>query len=110
MIETPATVMISKELANEVDFFSIGTNDLIQYILVADRQNSYVRELLNPYHRGVIRSIQEIVKNAHSAGIWVEASGELSADSDYANLLISIGIDALAVAPTKILKVKNMQH
>lgn len=107
MMETPAAVMISKELAKEVDFFSIGTNDLMQYILVADRQNTYVRELLNPYHLGVVRSIQEIVKNAHKAGIWVEVSGELSADPDYARLLISIGIDALAVTPSKILKVKK---
>ena len=108
MMETPAAVMISEDLAKVVDFFSIGTNDLMQYLFAADRQNPKLRELLDPYHPAVTHSIRHIIQSAHAAGIWVGVSGELASDLDYVRLFVEYGIDALAVSPMRILKVRRV--
>lgn len=107
MIETPAAVIMSRELAQIVDFFSIGTNDLIQYTLAADRQNPKLGSIYNPYHPAVLRSIRYVVENAHRAGIWTSVSGELGADSAMTETFIKWGIDALAAPPSKILPLRK---
>lgn len=107
MIETPASVLISEELARVVDFFSIGTNDLTQYLLAVDRQNPKLEKTHDPYHPSVLRSIKLVVENAHKAGIWVSISGELGSDITLAQTFIDYGIDALTVAPAKILAIKK---
>lgn len=107
MVETPAAVIISDELAQAVDFFSIGTNDLIQYILAADRQNAKLCKIYNPYHPAIMRAIQHVVNNAHKAGIWVEISGELGSDPTMIKQFIDCGVDALAVPPAKILPLRK---
>lgn len=107
MIETPAAVIMSRELARIVDFFSIGTNDLIQYTLAADRQNPKLGSIYNPYHPAVLRSIRYVVENAHRAGIWTSVSGELGADSAMTETFIKWGIDALAAPPSKILPLRK---
>lgn len=107
MIETPAAVIISNELAQEVDFFSIGTNDLIQYTLAADRQNPKVANVYNPYHSAIIRSIKYVVEEAHKADTWVEISGELGADLSMLNQFIELGVDAIAVSPILIPTIKK---
>lgn len=108
MIETPASVIMSYELAQIVDFFSIGTNDLIQYTLAADRQNPKLGNVYDSYHPAIMRSIQYVVENAHKADIWVEISGELASDFTLTQQFIEYGIDALAVSPTKILPLRKM--
>lgn len=107
MIETPAAVMISDELAKLVDYFSIGTNDLTQYMLATDRQNIKLDKYYNPYHPAIMRSIKLVVENAHKAGIWVEISGELGADPTMTKQFIDCGIDALAVPSNKILSLRK---
>lgn len=107
MIETPAAVIMSYELAQVVDFFSIGTNDLTQYTLAADRQNPKLSNVYDPYHPAIMRSIQYVVDNAHKVGIWVAISGELGADLTMTKQFIEWGIDALAVSPTKILPLRK---
>lgn len=107
MIETPAAVIISDELAKNVDFFSIGTNDLIQYTLATDRQNYKLSKIYNPYHTAITRSIAYVVRNAHKAGIWVEISGELGSDLTKISEFINMGIDALAVSPAKIPRLRK---
>ena len=107
MVETPAAVIISDELAQTVDFFSIGTNDLIQYILAADRQNTKLCKIYNPYHPAIMRAIKYVVNNAHKAGIWVEISGELGSDPSMTKQFIDCGVDALAVPPAKILPLRK---
>ena len=107
MIETPAAVMISDILAREVDFFSIGTNDLSQYMLAADRQNESVADIINPHHEALIRAIEMTVKNGHKAGIWVGVCGELGADTALIPKLIKMGVDELSVAPSRILAVRK---
>lgn len=102
MIETPAAVIMSYELAQEVDFFSIGTNDLIQYTLAADRQNPKLANVYNPYHPALMRSIEYVVENAHKSNIWVEISGELGGDITQIDKFVEIGVDAIAVSPVKI--------
>ena len=102
MIETPASVIISDMLAQVVDFFSIGTNDLIQYMLAVDRQNPKLSNLYDPHHPAVLRSIEHVAKNAKAAGIWVEISGELGADLTLPQQFMEYGIDSLAVAPSKV--------
>lgn len=102
MIETPAAVIMSYELAQEVDFFSIGTNDLIQYTLAADRQNPKLANVYNPYHPAIMRSIKFVVENAHKSNVWVEISGELGGDITQIGKFIEIGLDAIAVSPVKI--------
>ncbi len=107
MIETPAAVMISDILAREVDFFSIGTNDLSQYMLAADRQNESVADIINPHHEALLRAIKMTVENGHKAGIWVGVCGELGADTELIPKLIKMGIDELSVAPSRILEVRK---
>lgn len=107
MIETPAAAMISDILAEEADFFSIGTNDLTQYMLAADRQNECVAEMLNPHHEAVLRTIELVIKNAHKKGIWAGICGELGADTELIPRLLEMGIDELSVTPGKVLEVRK---
>lgn len=108
MIETPAAVMISDDLAKLVDFFSIGTNDLIQYTLAVDRQNSKLDSIYNAHHKGVLRMIEMVVKNAHKENCKVGICGELAADTSLTKRFIDMGVDELSVAPAKILKVRKV--
>ena len=107
MIETPAAVMISDELAELVDFFSIGTNDLTQYTLAIDRQNEKLDRFYNPHHKAVLRMIQIVVDNAHKAGKWAGICGELGADLDLTESFVRMGIDELSVSPSMILKLRK---
>lgn len=107
MIETPAAVMISDILAKEADFFSIGTNDLAQYLLAADRQNERVAEIIDPYHEAMLRSIETVVKNGHEAGIWVGICGELGADTKLIPKFLKMGVDEFSVAPSQVLRVRK---
>jgi phosphoenolpyruvate-protein phosphotransferase len=106
MIETPAAALISDELAGEVDFFSIGTNDLIQYTLATDRQNSRVARFCDTHHKAVLRLIEMTVDNAHKAGIWVGICGELAADEALTETFLRMGIDELSVSPYAILELR----
>lgn len=108
MIETPASVIISDILAEMVDFFSIGTNDLIQYTLAADRQNPKLSGIYDPYHPAILRSIEYVARNAKKSGIWVEISGELGADPTLTEQFIHYGINALAVVPSKVLPIRKL--
>ena len=107
MVETPAAVMISDELAGLVDFFSIGTNDLTQYTLAIDRQNEKLDDFYNPHHRAVLRMIQIVVDNAHKHGKWAGICGELAADLELSERFVEIGVDELSVAPSMVLKVRK---
>ncbi|MDO5520476.1 MAG: phosphoenolpyruvate--protein phosphotransferase [bacterium] len=107
MIETPAAAMISDLLAKEVDFFSIGTNDLTQYTLAIDRQNSNLDAFYNPHHEAVLRMIQMVINNGHKEGIWVGICGELGADVSLTSRFIEMGIDELSVSPTSVLSVRK---
>lgn len=107
MIETPAAVMISDLLAKEADFFSIGTNDLTQYLLALDRQNDHVADSYNPFHPALIRSIQTVIRSAHQAGIWVGVCGEIGSDPEFAEILLSLGIDEISVPPNMILPLRK---
>ena len=102
MIETPAAVMISDLLAKEVDFFSIGTNDLTQYTLAMDRQSNKLDSYYNAYHPAVLRMIELVTENAHNAGIPVSICGELSADTVLTGEFVYMGVDELSVAPGMI--------
>lgn len=106
MIETPASAVISDLLAEYVDFFSIGTNDLTQFTLAVDRQNAEVGRFLNPYHRAVIRLIEMTVANAHKNGIWVGVCGELAADEGFTHELVRIGVDEISVVPSSVLMIR----
>ena len=106
MIETPASAVISDLLAEHVDFFSIGTNDLTQFTLAVDRQNAEVGRFLNPYHRAVIRLIEMTVKNAHKHGIWVGVCGELAADEGFTHELVRMGVDEISVVPSSVLMIR----
>ena len=107
MIETPASVMISDLLAKEVDFFSIGTNDLTQYTLAIDRQNPKLDEFYNPHHEAVLRMIEMVADNAHKAGIWTGICGELGADLELTERFMAMGVDELSVSPTFVLPVRE---
>lgn len=107
MIETPAAAVISDILAPEVDFFSIGTNDLIQYTLAADRQNAFIESYYNSHHEAVFRLIRHTAENAHKNGIWVGICGELASDQTLTEDFIKWGIDELSVAPGYILKMRE---
>lgn len=107
MIETPAAVMISDELAELVDFFSIGTNDLTQYTLAVDRQNERLDDFYNPHHKAILKMIQMVVDNAHKQGKWVGICGELGADMELTEKFIRMGVDELSVAPSMILKLRK---
>ena len=108
MIETPASVMMSRELAEEVDFFSIGTNDLTQYTLAIDRQNSKLDKLFDSHHPAVLRMIQMTVENAHKAGIWCGICGELGADQALTKDFLAMGVDELSVSPGSILPLRKI--
>lgn len=107
MIETPAAVILSDLLAKEVDYFSIGTNDLTQYTLAIDRQNAKLDEFYNPHHEAVLRMIQMVVENAHKAGIWAGICGELGADLELTDRFMEMGVDELSVSPTFIYPVRQ---
>lgn len=107
MIETPAAVMMSSELAELVDFFSIGTNDLTQYTLAIDRQNSRLDRFYNPHHEAVLRMIQMTVDGAHKHGKWVGICGELGADTTLTERFVRMGIDELSVSPSMVLGVHS---
>ena len=107
MIETPAAVMISDELAELVDFFSIGTNDLTQYTLAVDRQNAKLDDFYNPHHKAILKMIQMVVENAHKCGKWAGICGELGADLELTEEFVRMGVDELSVAPSMVLKVRK---
>ena len=108
MIETPAAVMISDLLAEEVDFFSIGTNDLTQYTLAIDRQNSKLDNNYDSHHPAVLRMIQKTIENGHKAGCWVGICGELGADMTLTETFLKMGIDELSVSPTFVLPIRKL--
>lgn len=107
MIETPAAALISDHLAPEVDFFSVGTNDLIQYTLAADRQNPKLDNFCDPHHEAVLRLIAFAAENAHKHGKWIGICGELGADTSLTERFLKMGIDELSVSPSYILKVRD---
>lgn len=108
MIETPAAAIISDKLAEMVDFFSIGTNDLTQYTLALDRQNAKLDDFYNPHHEAILRMIQMIVDNAHKCGKWAGICGELGADATLTEQFVRMGVDELSVAPSMILKLRKI--
>lgn len=108
MIETPAAAVISDLLAKEVDFFSIGTNDLTQYTLAIDRQNAKLDAFYNPHHEAVLRLIQMVVDNAHKEGIWAGICGELGADTTLTERFLEMGLDELSVSPGAILPIRKI--
>ena len=108
MIETPAAAMISDILAKEVDFFSIGTNDLTQYALAIDRQNPKLDNIYDAYHPAVMRMIQMVIDNGHKEGCWVGICGELGADTKLTETFINMGIDELSVSPTFVLPIRKI--
>ncbi len=108
MIETPAAVMVSDELAKEVDFFSIGTNDLTQYTLAIDRQNAKLGDFYNAHHPAILKMIETVVKNAHAAGIWAGICGELGADLSLTETFLKMGVDELSVSPAMTLRVRKI--
>lgn len=107
MIETPAAVIISDELAKEVDFFSIGTNDLTQYTLAIDRQNSKLDRFYNAHHTAILRMIKMVVDNAHKEGIWAGICGELGADTELTEEFLKMGVDELSVSPGCVLPIRK---
>ena len=108
MIETPAAVVMSDELAKEVDFFSIGTNDLTQYTLAIDRQNPELDAFYDSHHPAILRMIQTVVDNAHKAGIWAGICGELGADTSLTQEFLKMGVDELSVSPGRILPIRKI--
>lgn len=108
MIETPAAAIISDKLAEMVDFFSIGTNDLTQYTLAIDRQNEKLDEFYNPHHEAILRMIQMVVDNAHKYGKWAGICGELGADATLTEQFVRMGLDELSVAPSMVLKLRKI--
>ena len=107
MIETPAAALISDKLAKEVDFFSIGTNDLSQYTLVVDRTSRNLTDFFNPHHPAVLKLIQMTVENAHKAGIWVGMCGELGSDLSITETFLKMGVDEFSVAPYSVLPLRQ---
>ena len=108
MIETPAAVLMSEELAKEVDFFSIGTNDLTQYTLACDRQNAAIESFNDPHHPAVLKEIQMTIENGHKGGAWVGICGELGADTSLTETFLRMGVDELSVSPSRILTVRDV--
>ena len=108
MVETPAAVMISEELAQKVDFFSIGTNDLTQYTLAADRQNQSLEEFYDPHHPAILRMIQQVIDSGHKYGKWVGICGELASDPQMTETFLQMGIDELSVAPSAVLDLRKV--
>ena len=108
MIETPAAAVISDLLAKEVDFFSIGTNDLTQYLLAVDRQNEELDSFYDAHHKAVLRMIYQTVQNAHKENIWCGICGELGADTELTKLFLAMGVDELSVSPGRILPIRKI--
>ncbi|MCH5267381.1 MAG: phosphoenolpyruvate--protein phosphotransferase [Lachnospiraceae bacterium] len=108
MIETPAAALISDELATEVDFFSIGTNDLTQYTLAIDRQNTKLDEFYDAHHPAILKMIRMVVENAHGAGIWAGICGELGADESLTREFLAMGVDELSVSPGSVLPIRKI--
>ena len=106
MIETPASILVADELAREVDFFSVGTNDLTQYILACDRQANDLGKFFDPHHPAVLRALKMAADAAHAAGIWIGICGELGADLDLLPTFLAMGIDELSVSPTSVLPLR----
>jgi phosphotransferase system enzyme I (PtsI) len=102
MVEIPSTVILADAFAREVDFFSIGTNDLTQYTFAADRTNTKVSSLVNAFHPAIFRQIDRVIEAAHAMGIWVGVCGELAGDPEAIPILIGLGVDELSMAPTAI--------
>lgn len=107
MIETPAAVLISDRLAEQADFFSIGTNDLTQYTLACDRQNAHLGRFYDPRHPAVLRAIKIVVENAHKHGKWAGICGELGAETELVPLFLAIGVDELSVVPERVLPLRS---
>lgn len=107
MIETPAAALISDELAKEVQFFSIGSNDLTQYTLAIDRQNEKLDGICNTHHKAIMKLIEMTIENGHEEGIWVGICGELAADTGWTEKLIQMGIDELSVSAPQVLTVRK---
>lgn len=107
MIETPAAAIMSEELAKEVDFFSVGTNDLTQYTLAIDRQNAKLDCFYDPHHPAILRLLEMVAKNAHKAGIWIGICGELGADPTLTKTFLQMGYDELSVSPSRILELRK---
>ena len=108
MIETPAAVMMSDVLASKVDFFSIGTNDLTQYTLAIDRQNTELDMFYDAHHPAVLKMISMVVENAHKAGIWAGICGELGADRTLTKEFLAMGVDELSVSPASVLPIRKI--
>ena len=108
MIETPAAVMVSDELAQMVDFFSIGTNDLTQYTLAIDRQNAKLDDFYDAHHPAILRMIQMVVDSAHKYGKWAGICGELGADAELTEQFVRMGLDELSVAPSMVLRLRKI--
>ncbi len=108
MIETPAAAVISDLLAKEVDFFSIGTNDLTQYTLAIDRQNSKLDAFYDPHHEAILRLIKLVVDNSHKEGIWTGICGELGADTELTETFLQMGVDELSVSPACVLPIRKI--
>ena len=107
MIETPASVMVSRDLAKEVDFFSVGTNDLTQYTLAIDRQNSKLDEFYDPHHPAVLAMIRMAAESAHAEGAWIGICGELGADLELTEEFLKMGLDELSVSPAMVLPLRK---
>ncbi|MCM1106958.1 MAG: phosphoenolpyruvate--protein phosphotransferase [Blautia sp.] len=107
MIETPAAVMVSRELAEHVDFFSVGTNDLTQYTLAIDRQNPKLDSIYDSHHPAILKMLQMIVDNGHAGGCWVGICGELGADTTLTETFLRMGFDELSVSPSMVLRVRQ---
>lgn len=107
MIETPAAALISDELAKEVDFFSIGTNDLTQYTLAIDRQNQKLEKICDTHHKAVLKLIQMTVENGHKENIWVGICGELAGDTSLTRTFVDMGVDELSVSPAYVLELRK---
>ncbi|SHH43509.1 PEP-utilising enzyme, TIM barrel domain, partial [Caloranaerobacter azorensis DSM 13643] len=108
MIEVPSAAIISDILAKEVDFFSIGTNDLIQYTTAVDRMNQKIRHLYNPFNPAVIRLIKMVIDNGHKQGIWVGMCGEMAEDPKLIPILIGMGLDEFSMSPISILRARRI--
>ena len=107
MVEIPSTAVMADQFAKEVDFFSIGTNDLIQYTMAADRMNESVSYLYQPYHPAILRLIKMVIDAAHTEGKWVGLCGEMAGDEIAVPLLLGMGLDKFSMSATSILKVRS---
>lgn len=107
MVEIPSTAVIAKQFAKEVDFFSIGTNDLIQYTMAADRMNEQVSYLYQPYHPAILNLVNNVIEAAHAEGKWAGMCGEMAGDSTAIPLLLALGLDEFSMSATSILPART---